>query len=194
MPAPGRPRPKAKVDERPHWSGPVPGQTVMNPRRLGELSYGIDSNDAAIGATAPEQRHMEVDPHGFVQQVHFSRQFDNIDIDRPSIDLYSTHGGQIKDKRVRDHWVKQPRTEIRTDTPLHTAQSTYDTEGVGSIDDIVNDLKSGGKINQPAWIVRDKGKLFVLDGHHRITAARRAGLSHFPARLWDRDAETGWKS
>jgi hypothetical protein len=162
------------------------------------MSYGVDAHDAAtIGVDRPEARHMEVDPHGFVQQVHdesrVGKQFRDLDADRKTVNLHSTHGGSIKTPMVRDHWAKQPRAEVRTDTPIHSTQWHQDTEAVGSIDDITRDLESGGKINQPVWLVRDMGKLYALDGHHRITAARRAGLSHFPARIWDRDAETGWK-
>lgn len=199
MPSPGKPpRKKRPAAEKPQWSGPIPGQTVMHPRRLGELSYGVDANEVALGTTAPESRHMEVDPHGFVQQVHdvsgYSKQFQDLDLDRGSINLYSTHGGGVRGQQsVRDHWVKQPLAQVRTDSPLHTTQSYYDTDANPGVDAIVRDLSLGGKINQPVWLARDKGKLFVLDGHHRITAARKAGLSHVPARIWDRDAETGWK-
>jgi hypothetical protein len=196
MPIPQAPKPKkAAPSERPQWSGPIPGQTVMHPRRLGELSHGVDADDYAMGITRPETRHMEVDRHGFVQQVHdVSQQFAGLDIDRNTQGLYGSHGGSEASRAsVREHWVNQPRTEIRTDTPLHTTQSTYDTAGMGDLHGIVRDLEAGGKINKPAWVVKDKGKMFVLDGHHRITAARMAGLSHFPARVWDRDAETGWK-
>lgn len=193
-PQPASARPK-KTKSRSQWSGPVPGQTVMGARRLGELSHGVDADEYAMGIHEPETRHMEVDRHGFVQQVHdVGQQFAELDLDRNTQGLYGSHGGILASNiHVRKHWIKQPKMDVRSDTPLHTTQSTYDTEGVGSIEDIVRDIEAGGKINKPAWIVKDKGKLFVLDGHHRIAAARRAGLSHFPARLWDRDAETGWK-
>ena len=200
MPAPLKraTRPKApKAQEKPEWSGPIPGQTVMHPRRLGELSYGIDSQDAALGIDTPEARHMEVDPHGFVQQIHndtrVGKQFQDLDVDARTVNLHSTYGGSVKTPMVREHWARQPRHEVRTDTPIHSTQWHGDTEAVGSIDDISRDLMNGGKINQPVWLVKDMGKLYALDGHHRITAARRAGHSHFPARIWDRDAETGGK-
>lgn len=198
MPKPGRAKKKPPAQTSPEWSGPVPGQTVMHPRRLGELSYGVDADQAAMGVTEPESRHMRVDPHGFVQQVHdvsgVSRQFQNLDADQTSVHLFNTHGGSLrKQAAVREHWEKQPTSKVRTDTPLHSTQSHLDTESIPGIDSIKQGLTKGGKINSPVWLVRDQGKLFVLDGHHRITASRQAGKSHFPAKIWDRDAETGWK-
>lgn len=195
MPEPEAPRSRPKAKERPHWSGPIPGQTVMDPRSLGRLSYGVDANDYAMGATRPEARHAEIDDHGFVSQVHdVSQQFDAVDLDRSSQDLYTTLGGsRSKEKMVQRHWARQPTVRVKSDSPLHTTQATIDTEKVGSIDSIRQSLAAGGDIKEPVWLMRDKGKLFVLDGHHRITAARREGRQDFPARIWDRDAETGWK-
>lgn len=190
-------RKKQPAAEKPQWSGPIPGQTVMHPRRLGELSYGVDSHDVATGVTRPESRHMEVDPHGFVQQVHDvsakGRQFQDLDLDRGTVGLHSSHGGSIKTASVREHWDKQPQTRVRTDTPVHSTQWHGDTEGVGDIESITRDLTNGGKINDPVWLVKDMGKLYALDGHHRITASRRAGLADYPARIWDRDAERAQK-
>ena len=197
MPAPIKGgRKKKATTERPQWSGPIPGQTVMNPRRLGELSYGVDSHDVAMGITEPEARHMEVDPHGFVQQVHnvkAGKQFQDLDVDSRTVNLHSSHGGSIKTPSVREHWDKQPLTRVRSDTPVHSTQWHGDTEGVGDIDAITKDLTNGGKINDPVWLVKDMGKLYALDGHHRITATRRAGLADYPARIWDRDAERAQK-
>jgi hypothetical protein len=195
MPAPITARKKAPVAHKPEWSGPIPGQTVMDPRSLGRLSYGVDANDYAMGATRPESRHAEIDKHGFVSQVHdVSQQFDSVDLDRSSGDLYVSLGGsRSKEKSVREHWDKQPMARVKADSPLHTTQATIDTEKVGDIDSIRQSIAAGNDIKNPVWLMRDKGKLFVLDGHHRITAARKEGLADFPARIWDRDAETGWK-
>lgn len=197
MPSPIKGARKKKAPaERPQWSGPIPGQTVMDPRSLGRLSYGVDANEWAMGITAPESRHAEIDDHGFYSQVHDvkARQFDGIDVDRTSENLHVQYGGSnSRVPSVREHWAKQPVARVRADSPLHTTQATVDTEGVGSIDSIRQSLAAGNGIKEPVWLVRDQGKLFVLDGHHRITAARREGLKDFPARIWDRDAETGWK-
>lgn len=212
MPEPGKKPKKAKKAKKSapkgEWSGPVPGQTVMSPRDLGEVPIGIDTDEYARGVrwegsgkdrkplpVIDRERHTEIDPHGFVSQIHPMRQSQQFrDIDKSTADLYATHGGSLDDiPTVQDHWSKQPVTSVRSDSPVHTVQWHRDTEGTGSISDIVRDIEAGGKINNPAWLVRDKGKLFVLDGHHRITAARRAGLESYPARIWDRDAETGWK-
>lgn len=197
MPEPGpRSAVRKKPQERPQWSGPIPGQTVMDPRSLGRLSYGVDANDYARGITQPEARHAEIDNHGFYSQVHDvkARQFDGVDVDRTSENLHVQYGGSnSRVPSVREHWAKQPVARVRADSPLHTTQATVDTEGTGSIDSIRQSIAAGSDIKEPVWLVRDRGKLFVLDGHHRITAARKEGLKDFPAHIWDRDAETGWK-
>ena len=198
MPSPIKGGRKKKAPaERPQWSGPIPGQTVMDPRSLGRLSYGVDRNEWAMGITEPVSRHAEIDDHGFYSQVHDVRakQFDGIDVDRITEDLHSTHGGTLaRVPSVRAHWAKQPLARVKSDSPLHTTQATVDTEGVGSIDSIRQSLAAGSGIKEPVWLVRDQGKLFVMDGHHRIAAARKEGLKDFPARIWDRDAERAQKT
>lgn len=64
-------------------------------------------------------------------------------------------------------------------------------EGMKTVHKIAGELRNGGKIKKPAWVVKQGGRLFALDGHHRILAARLAGHSHVPVKLWDRDAEMG---
>lgn len=113
-------------------------------------------------------------------------------------------------RRVVQHWRSQPLEHVRTDTPIHTGQNVVDTEfgsmgmshwaneeqphgiepeGRRRIQAIQGDVEAGNPIRKPAWLVRKGGRLFALDGHHRIVAAREAGLSRYPARVWDWDAE-----
>jgi hypothetical protein len=105
-------------------------------------------------------------------------------------------------RAITAHWERQPLVHIRADSPLTTMQPPSETEGESwngetphgrrGIDAIKEDLAMGRPLREPAWVVKDRGRLFVLDGHHRVVAAREAGLEHIPVRLWDRDAETGW--
>ena len=113
-----------------------------------------------------------------------------------------------KVRRVHHHWDKQPLAQVRADTPIHTGQPSEETEfgGAGRTDweyydepkglppegrrriqSIQADLESGEEMHKPVWLARKGGRLFALDGHHRIVAAREAGQSHFPARVWDVD-------
>jgi len=167
----------------------------MHPRDLGKQAYGITGEENDRGIIDPTEAPLEADKHGMVQQrhdpeAHFaaSREALDKDPDLSSPLLYVSHGGGIQTPNNREHWGRQPLVHIRTDTPLHSTQSAVDTEHTGDLKGIRRDLEAGGEINNPAWVVKDNGKLFVLDGHHRIAASRMAGRHQFPARLWDRDA------
>lgn len=193
---PGMPQPEARPAGKPDkatkrsWSGPIPGQTVMHPRDLGHQNHGITSHEWDMGedATSTEKRHLAADPHGFIQQTTSNLEPDP---DARTASLFSSHGGAVNTPSVREFWDRQPVHSVKADTPLHSTQSHTDTEHDGGVDDIKKDLDAGGRIQNPAWIVKDRGRLFVLDGHHRIAAARRAGRSDFPARVWDRDKAMG---
>jgi hypothetical protein len=37
--------------------------------------------------------------------------------------------------------------------------------------------------------MKKAGRLYALDAHHRMHAARQEGLATFPARVWDWDKE-----
>lgn len=162
----------------------------MHPTDLGKKIEGPTTTQYLhTGDLRESDAHQHANRHGFVEQ--------DVNLRRPSdeartADLFFSHGGSLKHvPRTRDFWATQPVHQVNTDTPLSTTQSPFDTRD-DRISKIQSDLESGGRINRPAWLVKDQGRLFVLDGHHRITASRQAGSKQFPAHVWDRDAQTGW--
>lgn len=193
---PGMPTPQPKQQSAPQqpkeksWSGPIPGQTVMHPQDLGRLNRGITSLEHLEGADSfsAQKRFLEADQHGVVQQTTSNA---DPDPDISTARLFLSHGGGADKPGVKDFWDKQPVHSVNADTPVHSTQSHRDTENSGSVERIRRELSSGAKIENPAWLVKDKGRLFVLDGHHRIAAARQAGRKNFPARVWDRDKALG---
>lgn len=120
----------------------------------------------------------------------------------PAINFYHAVGGKFADDtETQDFWKTHPLHQVRADALVHTAQSSSDTEqgrapalsdqfeGRQRIDKIRESLDAGEGIREPAWLMKHNNRLYSLDGHHRIVAAREAGLPNFPARVWDRDAE-----
>lgn len=194
MPEPQAKRPRERAPKSKGWSGPIPGQQVMHQTDLGRRSIGVTAQEYhRTGQDIPKMRYQSADPHGFMQQPMTAWAPET---DQRTQDLYAQHGGALHDvPRVRDFWQQKPVHQVRSDTPLHSTQSWEATEGEkpGSITQIQHELEHGGALKAPSWLVKDQGRLFVLDGHHRIAAARRAGKETFPAHVWDRDAETGWK-
>lgn len=95
-----------------------------------------------------------------------------------------------RSKALHAHWASQPVHQIPSGTPIHTAQAVGETRGEDDprIQNIRQDLQNGGEIQKPAWLMKKAGRLYALDGHHRIDAARLEGRSHFPAHVWDLDA------
>jgi len=199
MTLPGMPRrqrrvPKASAAIPRQWSGPIPGQTVMHQSELGRESTGVTTSEVTAGVD-PEQHHarrgsLTADSHGFIQQP--------VNVNKPDPDvatayLYASHGGSNLTGRVREFWDSQTTHSVRSDTPIHTNQSDTHTNRSGAAQWLHKKLSEGGEIKTPTWLVKDQGRLYALDGHHRIAAARQAGLEKFPAKIWDRDAETGWK-
>lgn len=93
-------------------------------------------------------------------------------------------------KALHEHWASQPLHQIRTDAPVHTAQSARETETEKpSSQGLRASLQNGEDIREPAWIMKKAGRLYALDAHHRMHAARQEGRETFPARVWDWDAE-----
>jgi hypothetical protein len=168
-----------------------------------DLAHG---NPTTTGDFTPHTP-FEVDKHGFVyEQTGTKGQMGRLtpSADRaagnPSArDLYRKFGGgRDKTPEIRAHWDAQPLVHVRSDTPVHTSQD-YDTTEFKSTPDkapgrersegIRASLRSGENIKDPAWLVRQSGRLYTMDGHHRIVASREEGRATYPARVWDRDAE-----
>lgn len=127
-------------------------------------------------------------------------------------------GGRAGIDEVEDHWDRQPLHQIRSDAPIHTGQDWQETlygddradvmykgttyggsppeeaEGRQRVNAIRASVQQGNPIRKAAWLVKRAGRLYSLDGHHRVLAAREEGLSHFPARVWDMDAEAAAKA
>lgn len=166
---------------------------------------GIHKADHGIptshGDFTPHEPY-EVDAHGFIYEGDTKNLRPSADADagNPSVkELYrSFGGGHDASVQVRRHWESKPLMSIRTDTPVHTAQAATTTEfkqtdqkqvGRDRINSIRNSLESGEPMREPVWLVRQSGRLYAMDGHHRVVAAREAGLGYYPARVWDRDKE-----
>lgn len=145
-------------DNRPHYRGPMPGQTVMGVDRLHEGKVGRRD---PFGD--PPERHYEVDPHGFVHEGYTAQGHDlrgAVNGNRTGIgaaSLYGSHGGRFSstmresldgespsdlgmshedvvehDRRVRQvraHWKQQPLVQMPTTALIHTQQDYADTEG-----------------------------------------------------------------
>lgn len=184
----------------PQWSGPDPGQLVMG---VHDATHG---NPTSAGDFTPHTP-FEVDKHGFVYEHTFvphgvgrvNSSADKAAGNDSARNLYKRYGGgKDADPKVQEHWANQPLHQVPANTLVHTSQDYDTTEfkatptkapGRERIDAIRSSLKDGGEIRDPAWMVRQSGRLYAMDGHHRIVAAREEGLSHYPARIWDRDAE-----
>lgn len=181
------------------WSGQIPGQLVMG---VHEGEHGNPKSHSTLASDEP----FEIDKHGFVyEDTHrpgIGRMTPSADkaAGNPSArDLYRQYGGsRDADPEVRAHWDSQPLQEIHTATPVHTSQSYETTEhkqtdtkppGRERINKIRASLQGGEPIREPAWILKQSDRLYSMDGHHRMVAAREEGLSSYPARVWDRDAE-----
>jgi hypothetical protein len=170
------------------WSGPMPGQMVMGVHDLGK--EGIPTT---MGKFTPDQPY-ETDPHGNIREERImgTPSADMASGGENVHDLYHDYGGGMATmSRVQEHWARQPLVHIKSDTPIHTGQEHITTEiknaGRERIDAIRESLRAGDRIKEPVWVVRQSGRLFALDGHHRVVAAREEGLPDYPARLWDRD-------
>lgn len=166
------------------WSGIAPGQQIMGVRDLGSTH--------------------EADPHGFAHEGRMQNFADwptQGGSGQSARNFYKTVGGKhSKNPSVVMHWAAQPLHDVPSDAIVHTAQhwehetesgsNAMTQEGRKRIDAIRADLENGGTINKPAWLVRHNERLYALDGHHRIVAAREAGHPTFPARIWDTGTST----
>lgn len=185
------------------WSGQIPGQLVMG---VHSAEHG---NPRSLNPTGPATP-FEVDRHGFVHEETRVRvgsdhhrvkpAADAVAGNKSARDLYRSFGGaNDKSDAIREHWSEQPLHQISADTPVHTMQDYATTEhkevisagkdpGRWRIDAMRGTLREGGSLG-PAWIVKQSGRLFAMDGHHRIVASREEGKPNYPAHVWDRDKE-----
>lgn len=182
------------------WSGPDTHQLVMGVHDLGE-------------------NNGQFDPHGFVHEPsdidhwaedtarrvgeNFRAPEDNGDSHAKQ--FYRSVGGGHSDKAdVRMHWASQPTVDVPSNAIIHTGQyhdleteeggpgpaSGNVPEGRARINTIRTSMeKDGFNPGSAPWLMKHNDRLYALDGHHRIQAAREAGLPSFPAKIWDRDAE-----
>lgn len=181
------------------WSGPDPHQLMMGVHDL-------------------SQNNGQPDMHGFIHEHKAFAGSDVISPDanhlgsggrgKPMTVLMRQYGGAKKhDPSVQDHWASQPMHMVSTSTLIHTQQSPEETEhgkaygdptfqalypgrreGRERVNTIRDDVEHSGGIRQPVWLARHNGRLYSMDGHHRIVAAREAGADSFPAHVWDVDA------
>lgn len=185
----------------PQWSGPDPGQLVMG---VNDLTHGHPTTHGDFTPHKP----FEIDQHGFIYE-HTGGSGGTAPRMKPSADkeagnesardLYRRFGGgRDSDPKVQAHWDSMPLHHVRSDTPVHTSQGYDVTEhkatgdkadGRTRINAIRESLAAGEDIKKPAWMVRQSGRLYAMDGHHRIVASREEGRETYPVRLWDRDAE-----
>lgn len=177
------------------WSGPIPGQTVMG---VHDATHGIPTSHGDFTPHEP----FEVDRHGFVFEGEGLGRRATPSADKaagnPSArNLYRSYGGgHDSNPSVRADWEKYPVVNVRSDTPVHTHQDFATTEfkqtagkraGRDRIEGIKKSLQAGDPIKEPVWLVHQSGRLYAMDGHHRMVAAREAGLSHYPARIRNMD-------
>lgn len=182
----------------PQWSGPPRGQLVMG---VNDLSHG---HPTSAGDFTPHEP-FEVDQHGFVHERTFvpgsmTRVSPSADtsVSNPSArNLYRDYGGgRDKDPEVRALWDAVPVKDVPSSTLIHTGQDYDTTEfkhtsfkppGRERIDSLRGAVREGQAI-EPSWLVKQSGRLYAMDGHHRIVAHREEGTETFPARVWDIDA------
>lgn len=50
---------------------------------------------------------------------------------------------------------------------------------------LIEQIKKDGGIKEPIKYVEYNGKMYVVDGHHRLIAAKKLGLENVPAQQVD---------
>lgn len=202
-----------------NWSGPDPGQQIMGVHDLAEDNGQLDMH--GFVSEAPPGEWNKRAANGMLIRPTPRPGFISPDTNNlgsggngfQARHLYRTVGGSYSDEpHVKKHWKAQPLVQVPSDAVIHTGQHVSETEigrepygepppgpddpteGRARVNTIREDLMKGNPVRNPAWLVKHNNRLYALDGHHRILAAREAGLESFPARIWDRDAERPRKS
>jgi hypothetical protein len=173
-----RSRRKPKPEVPSGWSGQLPGQTVLPP--------DITSGESLLtGKHGPEGGYLFHDRHGNISEEGASSDWD------PSS---SIEGAYQERPKLMDVAKRQPVTHVRTDAPLHTLQPEGETE---HLYDIVHGDERRKKldlsialhgVHDPILLVRHQNRHIIIDGHHRLLAARKAGHPTVPAQIFDHDA------
>jgi len=55
------------------------------------------------------------------------------------------------------------------------------------VDELVEEIRRSGEFVDPIWVA--KGTWVILNGHHRVEALRRMGLTRIPAWIFDYDGD-----
>jgi hypothetical protein len=67
----------------------------------------------------------------------------------------------------------------RGSAPAHSFVRTHSLSGNKSsrlVRDYAESMRTGGWQGEPIKVVENNGKRYIIDGHHRVEAARRAGI------------------
>lgn len=190
------------------WSGPDPHQMVMGVHDLAENNGQPDAHGFISERQFMQRGELDPTHYGKVE----SPDTNNLGSGGNGIrakNFYARYGGsKANNPAVQMHWASQPTVQVRSDALVHTGQSTDETElgkahgsaeyqalfpgrreGRERVNNIRDDLEAGNEIEKPAWLIKHNSRLYSLDGHHRIVASREAGKSHYPAKVWDLDAQ-----
>lgn len=91
-------------------------------------------------------------------------------------------GADVDDK----YYNKQPAKLIDVNklTPFEPADKMDDEISAANMNKLVKAIKAGEKIN-PVVVVPHKGKLLIIDGHHRYFAHIKAGVDKIPVVMAD---------
>lgn len=196
------------------WSGPIPGQMVMGVHRLGGDAIGHISRGAhydpfyEVDHTGMVQELGDSGRHGSQRWVSPADIEAKQNVQK-TVHYYRTYGGAKADNdHIQQHWASQPLQHIPSDHPVHTGQDYRETlwgndsegvlkgevhpehaEGRARVNQIRDSLQRGHEIQKAAWLLKRRGRLYAMDGHHRIVASREEGKPTYPARVWDLDAE-----
>jgi hypothetical protein len=89
--------------------------------------------------------------------------------------------------------TSRPTQQMRTDHPLHTLQPVTETETLYDLahgperrKNLEASVAESG-VSKPILLVKHQGRHIVIDGHHRLLAARKAGHETVPVKVFDHD-------